>query len=100
MPLVIASLAAACDDKQARNESNDLLTLTPKINLLRWKNHGDASSSLAVGSPALNFDVEYQRKSHYLRWSNRAKRYSSFAKSLPHFHATVACRAKKFLARI
>src|SRR5262247_2942827 len=51
MPLVIASLEAACDDKRARNESNDSVTLTPKINLLRWKNHGDASSSLAVGSP-------------------------------------------------
>ena len=62
MPLVIASLEAACDDKRARNESNDSLTLTPKINLLRWKNHGDASSSLAVGSPPLHFDVEYQRK--------------------------------------
>src|SRR5215813_15540965 len=62
MPRVIASLAAACDDKRARNASNDSVTLTPTITLLRWKNHGDASSSVAVGSPPLHRDGAYQRK--------------------------------------
>ena len=52
-PLAIASFAAARDDKRARNESNDPVTSTTKFNLLRWKNHGDASSRLAACSPVL-----------------------------------------------
>src|SRR5215475_13085490 len=62
MPLAIASREAACDDKRARNASNDAVTLTPTITLLRWTNHGDASSSVAVGSPPLHCEVAYQRK--------------------------------------
>src|SRR5215471_7570851 len=62
MPLVTASREAACDDKRARNASNDAVTLTPTITLLRWKNPGDASSRVAVGSPPLHCDGEYQRK--------------------------------------
>src|SRR5215475_11306346 len=88
MPLAIASREAACDDKRARNASNDAVTLTPTLTLLRWKNHGDASSSWAVGSPPLTFDVAYQRKAHYVRWSNRAHKVFvwSCAKTVPHFH--------------
>src|SRR5262249_35461050 len=77
--------------KRARNESNDSVTLTPKIKLLRWKNHGDASSSLAVGSPPPTFDVECQRKSHHLLVIHRAKDIHMVAASfLPPFHVKLS----------
>jgi len=58
---VTPSLEAACDDKRARKASNDSVTLTPKIDLLRWKNYRDGALPLA-GVSALGFDVENQRK--------------------------------------
>src|SRR5262245_15155536 len=62
MPLVTASREAARDHKRPRNASNDAVTLTPTITLLQWKNPGDASSRVAVGSPPLHGEVAYQRK--------------------------------------
>src|ERR1700760_1849787 len=77
-PLAIASLEAACEDKRVRNEPNDSVTLTPKINLLRWRNHGHGSTRSATCPPRFSFDVENQPESHYLWWSDRTKSIRMF----------------------
>src|ERR1700730_7669646 len=92
-PLAIAPFEAACDDRRARNESNDSVTLTSKIGLLRGKKHRDGALNLAVCAPHYRFDVEYQPQgAQFAVAQPNNKTFCRASRSFQTLRSTVAIR--------